>query len=289
MDVALSDMLLFVSVVREGSFTAAARQLGVTKQSVSERVARLEAALGVRLLERTTRALRPTVAGSRYFERCSTIAGLVEEANVEAREQQVEPTGLLRVSAPYLYGRRFLAPVVAAYLGQHPSARVEVVLTDRRIHLVEEGFDLCVRVGPLDDSSMAARKLGEGHTYFVASPAFVAEHGRPTPETLHAFRSVATRADERWDVGGRSIPVEPVLVANDFEIACACAVAGVGVALVPSIVCRDAVEDGRLEVLFAGSAVPVHVLYPSRRQLPARVRVFVACMGALITPMRPLG
>lgn len=288
MNVAVSDMLLFAAVVREGSFTGAARQLGIAKQSVSERVARLEEALGVRLLERTTRTLRPTDAGARYFERCATIASLVEEANVEARQQQIEPSGLLRVSAPFLYGRRFLAPVVASYLHRYPQARVEIVLADRRVHLVEEGLDLCVRVGPLDDSSMSARKLGEGHTYYVASPSFIEQYGRPAAETLHTFRSIALRSNERWEVGDRSFKVEPALVVNDFEIACACAVAGLGVARLPAIVCREAVADGQLTVLLAGSAVPVHVLYPSRRNLPARARVFVTLMDELIAQMRPL-
>lgn len=285
-------MLLFARVVARGSFTHAARDLGITKQSASERVARLEEGLGVRLLERTTRRLRPTEAGARYYEHCARIAALVDEANLEARAQEVEPTGLLRVSAPVLYGRRFLAPVVVAYLRRHPRARVEIVLADRRVNLVEEGLDLAIRVGDLDDSSMAFRKLGEGYTCFVASPDFLAAHGLPDAASLPATRTVGTRTVEHWEVEGRSLRIEPVLVVNDLEMACACAVAGVGVARLPTIVCRDAVREGRLRVLpLASSALvrPVYALFPSRRQLPARVRVFLDLLRELVEPMRPLG
>lgn len=286
-----ADMMLFARVVAEASFTGAARQMGITKQSASERVGRLEEALGVRLLERTTRSVRPTEAGARYYERCAAIAALVDEANQEARAAQIEPTGLLRVSAPVLYGRRFLAPVVAEYLRRYPKARVEILLADRRVNLVDEGFDLAIRIGEIEDSSMSVRKLGEGHTYYVASPAFLAANGAPTVETLRGTRAVGVRPVEQWEVDGTSLRVEPVLVVNDLEVACACAVAGVGVARLPAIVCRDAVADGRLRVLFELSAAmrrPVVALFPSHRNLPTRVRVFLDLLATLVEPMRPL-
>ena len=148
-------MLLFAAVVREGSFTRAARQLGITKQTASERVKHLAERLGVRLLERTTRHLRLTDPGAAYYARCAAIAAQIDEANSEAQQRQAEPVGLLRVSAPVLYGRRFLAPVVADYLGRYPRVRVELTLADRRMNLIEEGLDLAIRIGPLDDSSLA--------------------------------------------------------------------------------------------------------------------------------------
>ena len=286
-----SDMLLFAAVVREGGFTRAAAALGITKQTVSERVARLEEALGVRLIERTTRRLRPTDAGAAYYERCAAIASQIDEANVEVRQRQAEPAGRLRVSAPVLYGRRFLAPVIADYLGTYPRTRVEVLLADRRVDLVAEGFDLAIRIGELDDSSLSARKLGEGHTYFVASPGFVARHGAPTPRSLRETRCIGTRSAETWDVLGAPVKIDPVLVVNDLEVACDAAIAGVGVARLPSLVCREAVLDGRLVLLFgAGAATvrPVFVVTPSRRFLPARVRVFVDALAALVAPMAPL-
>lgn len=286
-----ADMLLFASVVREGSFTAAARTLGLSKQTVSERIAKLEARLGVRLLERTTRRLRTTEPGAAYSARCAAIAQQIDEANREVQQGHDEPVGLLRVSAPVLYGRRFLAPVVVDTLRRHPAMRVEIALADRRVNLVEEGFDLAIRVGELDDSSLTAKRLGDAHSYYVASPAYLSAHGRPTARTLKSARCIGMKPLESWDVGGTSHKIEPVLVVNDLETGCEAAIAGLGLARSPALVCRDAVLDGRLVVLFedeSAAARPVYVLYPSRRFLPAKVRVFVEALARLVAPMQPI-
>src|SRR5262245_11073261 len=137
-----ADMVLFAAVVRQGSFSKAARELGITKQTTSERIRKLEGQLGVRLLERTTRSLRVTGAGADYYDRCSDIAAQIDAANREVQRQQAEPVGLLRVSSPTFYGRRYLAPVVSKFLKRHPKAQVELMLVDRRINPVEEGLDL---------------------------------------------------------------------------------------------------------------------------------------------------
>jgi DNA-binding transcriptional LysR family regulator len=286
-----ADLLLFAAVVREGSFTRAARQLGVTKQSASARVAKLERRLGVRLLERTTRRLRVTEAGGRYYERCSAIAALLDEADREVQQLQVEPSGLLRLSAPVLYGRRYLAPVVASYLARHPSVRVEVVLADRRVHLVEEGIDLAIRIGELDDSSLTARKLGEGHVYLVASPAFLAACGPLDAIALRRARCIATRLGEVWPVGDAAVRIDPALVVNDLEVACEAAIAGVGIARVPSIVCRGPVAAGQLCVVLPEHPPqrrPVYAVLPSRRYVAAKVRVFLESLAAIVEPMAPL-
>jgi DNA-binding transcriptional LysR family regulator len=291
MNIPPADMLLFAAVARAGSFTAGARSLGITKQTASERLAKLEERLGVRLLERTTRRLRVTDGGATYYERCAAIAAQIEEANAEVQRRQPEPVGLLRISTPVLYGRRYLAPVVADFLARYPAARVEVVLADRRVQLIEEGFDLAIRIGNLDDSSVVARKLGEGHAYFVASPEFVARHGAPSPTKLASQRCVGTRPRETWELAGVTAKIEPVLVVNDLEVACEAAIAGVGIARVPAIVCREAVAAGRLRVLFGPEAVtlrPVYAVYPSREYLPAKVRVFVDALATSIEPMAPL-
>jgi DNA-binding transcriptional LysR family regulator len=286
-----ADMLLFAAVVREGGFTRAARKIGVTKQTVSERIAKLEERLGVRLLERTTRRLRVTDTGAVYYERCAAIAAQIDEANSEVLERQAEPVGLLRVSAPVLYGRHFLAPVVAETLARHPRMRVQVVLADRRVDLIEEGFDLAVRIGALDDSSLAAKKLGEGHIYLVASPSFLAARRAPTPETLRELPAISIRANETWTVRGVRTKVEPALVVNDHAVACEAAIAGVGVALLPSLVCREPVLDGRLEILFGPEPAmrsPVYAVFPSRRYVPPKVRVFLEALTALVEPMAPI-
>lgn len=288
-------MLLFATIAREGSFTRAAELLGVTKQTTSERLARLESQLGVRLLHRTTRHLRLTDAGARYFERCLSIAAQIEEANQEVRQQHAEPSGWLRVSTPVLYGRRFLAPVVADYLCRYPEARVDLVLADRRVNLVEEGFDLAIRIGPregdpVEEEGRLVRKLlGPGHVYYVASPSFVAQHG--IPSDLRQARCIGTRPQETWEVDGEEVLVSPRLLVNDLEVAAEAAIAGVGVARLPSLVCRDAVEQGRLVLVLGATnraSRGVWAVYPTRRHLPAKVRVFLDALTSLIAPMEPI-
>jgi DNA-binding transcriptional LysR family regulator len=244
-----ADMMLFAAVVREESFTRAARQLGITKQTISERISKLEERLGVRLLERTTRRLRVTGAGATYYERCS------------------------------------------AYLDRYPQAQVELVLADRRVHLIEEGLDVGIHIGPLDDSSLVARKLGEGPVHFVASPRFLAKYGTPSARELGSARCIGFSAFETWEAEGVKSRTEPVLTVNDLEFACEAAIAGVGIARVPAILCREAVRDGRLKILFGSRPAmmrAIHVVYPSRLNLPAKVRLFVDALATLAEPMLPL-
>jgi DNA-binding transcriptional LysR family regulator len=151
----------------------------------------------------------------------------------------------LRVSAPTLYGRRFLAPVIASFLERHPAVRIEVVLADRRVNLIDEGLDLAIRIGGPGDAALVARKLGEGHVYYAASPGFLARHGAPNPTELRATRCIGIRPFETWELDGVVTRIEPVLVVNDLEVACEAAIAGVGVAQLPALVCRDAVASGR--------------------------------------------
>ena len=283
-----ADMVLFAAVVREGSFTRAARQLGITKQTASERIGKLEEQLGVRLLERTTRRLRMTESGATYYDRCAAIAAQIDEANSEVQQRQAEPVGLLRVSSPMLYGRRYLAPVVADFLSRHPKASVELVLADRRVNLIEEGLDLAIRVGALDDSSLVARKLGEGPVYFVASPGFLSKYGTPGARELRDARCIGFSAFETWEAENVKSRIDPVLTVNDLEVACEAAIAGVGIARIPELLCRDAVRDGRLKILFGPRPAmlrTIHAVYPSRMNLPAKVRLFVDALAALTEPM----
>ncbi|AGC45317.1 LysR family transcriptional regulator [Myxococcus stipitatus DSM 14675] len=285
-----SDMLLFVTVVRDESFTRAAQRLGITKQSVSERIRNLEEQLGVRLLERTTRRLRVTGAGATYYERCAAIAEQIDVANSEVQQRQVEPTGLLRVSSPVLYGRRYLTSVISTYLNRHPKARLELVLADRRVDLIEEGLDVAIHIGPLDDSSLVARKLGESAVHYVASPRFLAKHGTPSARELRTARCIGFSAFETWEVEGVKSRVDPVLTVNDLELACEAATAGVGIARVPALLCQDAVRDGRLRILWDSKPAmmrAIHVVYPSRVNLPPKVRHFVDALATLVEPMPP--
>lgn len=274
-----ADMLLFVTVVREGGFTRAALSLGLTKQSVSERIARLESSLGVRLLARTTRTVRPTDAGARYYERLCLVAGQLEDANREVQQLQAEAVGMLRISAPLLYGRRYLGPVIGRYVARYPKVRCELVLADQYVNLIESGFDLAIRVGVLDDSSLTARKLGTAAVYYVASPKFFKQHGPlGNLEQLRRAPCISVRAGESWELHGHSFKLDPVLMVNDLEAACSAAVHGVGVARLPSLLCADEVRGGRLQILFDGEAAlqrVIQAVYPSRQYIPPKVRFFV--------------
>ena len=286
--IAPADMLLFAVVVREGNFTRAAQQLGLTKQTVSERIGNLEGKLGVRLLERTTRRLRLTDVGAAYAERCAELAARIEEANREVQRLQAEPVGLLRLSSPVLYGRRYLAPVISDFMTRYPQVRVEVVLADRRVNLVEEGFDLAIRIGALDDSSLAVRKLGGGPVYYVASPGFLERNGPPTFGALRQSRCLGMRPVETWELGGKQEKLEPWLVVNDLEMLCEAAVAGVGIARLPALVCWQAVRERRLELLFGRKPAmtqAVSAVFPSRQHLPPKVRLFIEALAPLTEPL----
>lgn len=290
-DVRPEDMLVFASVVRAGTFTRAAAGLGMTKQGVSERVVRLERALQVRLLERTTRSLRPTEAGTAYFERCQAIATAIEEANDLARQRQSEPVGRLRVACPTLYGRRFLAPVVASYLSAYPKMQVAITLANRPVDLINDGFDLAIQIGRLKDSGYTARRLGDGYLYFVASPGYLQTFGMPAPADLPDARCVGFSGEEHWRLDDLMVRVTPVAAMNDLESICDLAIAGVGIARLPGLVCQDAIRDGRLVRLFPDARVsvrPVSALYPSRTFLPVKVERFLDALTTLVTPMTPL-
>lgn len=290
-DVRPDDMLVFAAVVRTGAFTRAATELGMTKQGVSERIVRLERALQVRLLERTTRRLRPTEAGAAYYERCQAIATAVAEANDLARQRQSEPVGRLRVACPTLYGRRFLAPVVATYLERHPRMQVVITLANRPVDLIADGFDLAIQIGRLKDSSYTARRLGDGYLYFVASPGYLRTHGTPTRADLPKVPCLGFEAVEHWRLDDELVEVTPAVAMNDLESLCDLAVAGVGIARLPGLVCQEAVRDGRLVRLFPEARVsvrPVSALYPSRTFLPVKVERFLDLLGTLVTPMTPL-
>ena len=281
-----SDMILFATVVREGGFTAAARVLHITKQSVSDRVGRLERSLGVRLLERTTRRVRPTEVGVAYAARCTALAALVEDADREALARHLEPTGLLRVSGPVAFGRRVLVPVAHGLLAQHPGLTIDVDLSDRMVHVLDEGFDVVIRVGPLADSSLTARRLGAVRLVVVASPRL-----RPLPKApagLVSCPCVATSADERWSVRGEWLRIRARLVVNDLDAALEACLLGSGVARLPDRLVEPALRSGALVELFAERVAtnfaPVHALVPSGRFQPAKVRVFLDALEAAMAP-----
>jgi DNA-binding transcriptional LysR family regulator len=275
-----SDMLLFVDVVRESSFTAAARLHGISKQAVSERIGRLEAALGVRLLQRTTRRLSTTDAGERYVMECTAIAQRIHEANAAIQAEQAEPIGTLRVSAPVLYGRSQLMRAIGSYVKCYPKVQVDLRLTDRLVNLVEDGIDLALRVSDLHDGSLSVRRLGGVSAYFVASPRLRAAHAQHNDaQFISTAPAITFREGEVWNLpAGAKIRPNAVLHVNDLASVAAAAVAGIGVARLPGILCKPLIEAGELQGLLQGQAASsfsTYVAYVSKRQLAPKIRCFI--------------
>lgn len=285
----------FVAVTREGSFTAAARTLGVPKSTVSKRVQDLEATLSTRLLERTTRSLRLTPEGAAFHARAVRIVSEAEEAEASVQAQVQEPQGQLRIASPQLFGQTYLGALAAAYRARHPKVTLEFVLIDRRVDLIEEGFDAAVRVGAQPDSSLIARHLADADQVIVAAPSLFERHTMPgKPEDLAQLpclaysRSTASHLTWRLKRSGngksstkaRSIDVivDPVVaLASPIAIREA-AIAGAGVASIPRFIASNDLAIGRLVELLPdwhGATVPVSVVYPSARFLNARLRAFI--------------
>jgi DNA-binding transcriptional LysR family regulator len=274
------DMLLFVDVVRDASFTAAARRQGVSKQAVSARIGRLESALGVRLLQRTTRKLSMTDAGERYYSECVLIAESIVRANLGMSAEQAEPMGQLRISAPVLYGRDQLMGAIQRYLTRYPRVQVDLRLTDRLENLVEGGVDIALRVSDLNDGSLSVRRLGAVAAYFVASPALLAtRHSQGDAHFISTAPAITFREGEVWEMpGGAKVKPNAVLNVNDLSSVAAAAVRGIGIARLPGILCKPLVAKGELRELLQGetaSSFSVYAAYLSKKQLSPKIRAFI--------------
>jgi DNA-binding transcriptional LysR family regulator len=279
MTIDFNALAVVVRVVRAGSFTAAARELETTKQWVSRRVADAERTLGVPLLERTTRSLKPTRAGARIIERAGPALSSIAEALTEAETAQTEAVGSLRVTAPLLFGRRFLVPIVAAYREANPRVLVELQLSDRQANLVDEEIDVAIRVGRSPDSNLLSRRLGVAPVQLFASPEVVTRHGLTRKgASLEGVPAVVSRARERWRLEEGVVQPTAVLVVTHLETQLEAALAGLGVAALPAFLARPFVASGKLVALLQGRPVRagvIQVLSPHRKAMPLRVRRFI--------------
>jgi DNA-binding transcriptional LysR family regulator len=274
----LDEILAFTRVVQGGSFTAAASALGMPKSTVSRKVSELEARVGARLLQRTTRTLSLTDIGRVYYEHCVRIVAEIEEAELAVKSLQSTPRGLLRVTAPLAFS--MLGPILAEYLMRYPDVRIDLLCTDRRVDLVEERFDLALRAGATPDSSVIARRLGQVRRRLVAAPQVLKKLGKPKDLADLETKPCLAFAPEgsTWELerGAKiaSVAVMPRLVVNDYEMLLSVVRAGFGIALLPEHLCADDLREGRLvPVLDSWSApeVPVFALYPSARHLTPTV------------------
>ncbi|MBF0627386.1 MAG: LysR family transcriptional regulator [Magnetococcales bacterium] len=283
----LAFMETFVRVVESGSFAEAARKGGLSRAAVSKYIEALEEHLGARLINRTTRRLHLTVEGEVYYQRCSRILDEILEAEQTITHLHSEPRGLLRVSAPMSFGSLHLAPLVAEFLLAHPAVEVDLVLNDRFVDLVEEGFDVAVRIGTLGDSTLVARRLAAARLLLCAAPAYLDQRGEPmTPEDLNNHTCLLysyTASPGVWrfrrDGEEQSVRVTGVLRANNGEALRTAARAGLGLVMLPSFLVAEDLRSGRLKpVLNDYTLLPtlgIHAVCPSNRHLAAKVRRFI--------------
>ncbi|MHA3915794.1 LysR family transcriptional regulator [Halovulum sp. GXIMD14793] len=283
----LSEMQAFVSVVDQGGFTEAARKMGISKSAVSKHVASLEERLGARLLNRTTRRVSPTEIGLAYYDRVNSVLQAATEADDMVGTMQDNPKGSLRVSVPVSFGISQLSGLINGFLEANPEVDINLVLDDRFVELVAEGFDLAIRIGHLQDSSLKARKLAETRTVLVASPAYLARQGTParlndlTNHQLLHYSNLSTGnfwrlrtlsgEEQHIRVGGR-------LTANNAEALMQAAEDGLGIAQLPGFILGDAISTGRLvEVLpeLAVDRLGIYAVYPPGRFVQPKLRAFI--------------
>jgi len=277
---------VFVAVVENGGFSAAARTLGISKSAVSKRINQLEAHLGVRLLHRTTRKLSLTEAGERYFEHAAqalTAAGQAEDA---VTELQGEPQGNLKISSPMSFGRLHVAPLIPKLLQRHPKLQIDLVMDDRKVDLVAGGFDVAIRAGNLPASTLIARKLAPLRQVLCASPDYIDRYGRPgTPAELSSHNCVLYSYSSdayEWTLIGESGP-ETVTVSGSYHVNNSEALLealreGVGIGRLPTFVAGPDLKTGRLVKLFESYCIPeftIYAVFPERQYLPAKVRAFL--------------
>lgn len=278
---------MFAKVVELGSFSAAAERLGTSSGQASKLVARLEADLGVKLLNRTTRALALTEAGEAYADRLRALIEAFDDLDTEVRNASVAPRGRLRLTAPLSFGTIRLAPVLAAFAATYPDISLDVQFADRIVNLVDEGFDAAIRVGNPSDLTLKGRRLCSAQVMTVAAPTYLAVRGEPMlPADLARHDCIIDtnfRDPHVWPFrGGLRVQIQGRLSLSNATACLAAAQAGLGVACLPDFVAAQSVAAGRVKRLlipYEDAPLGVHLLYPGSRHLPAKLRVLIDFMA----------
>jgi DNA-binding transcriptional LysR family regulator len=289
----LASMRMYVAVIDGGSFAAAADRLDVSRAMVSKQVQKLEEHLGTRLMNRTTRRLSLTETGRAFYERSVQIVADVEEAEQIAGQMTRSPQGVLRVTIPLSYGQHRLATILGAYTQAYPMVQLDIALSDRKVDLVEEGFDVAIRIGALPQSDLIARKLGAAHSIACAAPGYLARFGTPlltgdlSDHACLGYSLTGGGADWRLQSNGETVivPIAGPIKADNGDIIRLAAIAGAGIAFQPGFIVDDDIAAGRLvRVLPAwqSAEMGINAVYPSRRHLSAKVRTFVDFLAAAL-------
>lgn len=296
----LNEIMVFIQVIKSGSFTQAARALGMPNSTVSSKVSSLETRLGTTLIQRTTRKLNITPAGEAYFKKC--IHGLeeIEAAETELAATQGEPQGLLRITAPVELGNSVLPELISKFTVKYPKVILEFLLTDRRVDLIGESFDLAIRAGELKDSSLIAKKIGSSYFVLVASPKYLKTRGSPKhPRELHLHNCLhfTPLGTEYWRLrgpkGALNVPVSNRVIVNDFATLKSIAVLGEGIAFLPLSFCLGELNSGKLlRVLgeWRSETATIHFVYPGHRFVSPKLSAFMEmAMAALRRSFEDVG
>lgn len=286
----LSNIIAFVTVAETHSFAEAARRLRIANSVVSKRVKDLEEYLGARLLQRTTRHVHLTDAGYLYFDHARRLVSELAEVEENLRYRNENPVGELKVSAPVTFGSRFLGPAIAGFLDKYPDVAVRLFLGDRSADMIEDGFDVAIRIGQVENASLITRKIAESRRVTVASPAYLARQGRPqTPQDLVRHNCIAYSGlnDGRWwpfMVGGKRHrqPVAGRLISDNGALLAEAAAEGSGIALLPTFIVGPLVNAGKLEIIleeFEEEPLVIQLVYAQQRHLSARMRKFIDHMA----------
>jgi LysR family transcriptional regulator for bpeEF and oprC len=291
----LKAMEIFVRVVETGGITRAADSLGIPKATATTLVQRLEAALGVRLLNRTTRRMSVTPDGAAYYERCIDILGRVRETEEALTRRHGAPRGRLRVNVPTLMARSVFVPALAQFFARYPDIELALACSERRADLIEEGIDCAVWSGEIEESSLVARRVGFLYFATCAAPKYVAAHGKPRhPDDLQHHRCInrfspRTGKISDWifskDGARVQISLPGGIALDDENSYVAAAEAGLGIGQIPAFVLKDAMERGSLDLVLGDwfpEPAPLYVVYPQRQHLSAKLRVFVDWVAELI-------
>jgi DNA-binding transcriptional LysR family regulator len=285
----LNDVSLFIQVVEHNSFTAAADKLGIQKSTISRRISQLEDDLGVRLIQRTTRKLSLTDEGQDLFERCQPLMDELVNATDHVTSKQSEPKGRLRITMPPEMGLFIMNDVVASFVEKYPLIKVDIELSPRVVDLVEEGIDLALRVGALSDSSLIGRRIAEVRLRLFASTQYLNEHGIPeSPDDLKQHKCIGTLLNTQgWPFSnwndGQPVHLDFRLRANSLSFCKEMMQKDLGIVRLPESFCIDQVEAGTVQEILSEYTTPlveIHALYPSRRHLNAKVRLFLDHMMA---------
>jgi DNA-binding transcriptional LysR family regulator len=281
----LTRIKAFILVVETGSFSAASERLDISRAATSKYISQLEAHLGARLLNRTTRHVSTTETGRIYFERCKEMLHLMEEADDMVTGLSSTPKGTLRISAPSVFAHRHLMPLLGEYGRLYPEVKMEIMVSERLVDLVDEGYDMAIRIAYQHDSELIVRRLARCKHVLVASPAYLKTAPalkNPADLQQHACMLYSFTPNNTWPLekNGEKYPVKisPVITSNDPDVLMEATIAGMGITIMPTFIAYKAIRNGQLQTVLDDYTLlnlEIHVVYASRHHLPAKIRTFI--------------